>query len=274
MYKLLLFLKKIYVLLLFILLESLCLHFYASSTSYTRSRLLTASNRYVGNLHAGLSYVGHYFVMGRENRILTGEVARLRNQLARYESDSTATLIAPDEIQTYHYQTARVIGNNVTHQENFFTLNRGLRDDVEVDMAVITPDGCIAGYVLSCSEKFSACISVLNRTFRTGGRFKKAGDYVGSVHWDGVSSRYVTLSDIPKHALIARGDTIVTSEYSSIFPPGLVIGTVEKWTLNDQTYLYDVRVLLAAHIASMREVILVRYMDAVERRELETAVGY
>ncbi len=273
MLKLVQFLRKIYVLLLFVLLESICLHYYAGSTSYTRSRLVAASNSVLGGMREGISHVGSYFTMTRQNRELTDQVALLRNRLAMYESDPAIHLPAPGEIAAYQHQTARVIGNSVSGQNNFFTLNRGMRDDVEANMAVITPDGCIAGYVLSCSEKFAACMSVLNREFRTSGKFKRA-EYTGLVSWDGVSQQYVVLSEIPKYAEIVRGDTIVTSDYSFYFPPGLMIGTVEDWTLDDQTYSYNIRVKLAPRLGSMRDVVLVRYMDATERAELEHSDGY
>ncbi len=273
MYRLILLLKKIYVLLLFVLLELLSLHFYASSTSYTKARLLTFSNVCVGRVYSGLSYVGHYFRLGGENRALAEEVARLRNELEMFENDPGKTRLPAGEIPAYHHIAARVVSNSVTRQENFFTLNRGMRDEVESDMAVLSPEGYVAGYVLSCSEKFAACISILNTKFRTSGKFL-SDSYVGSVYWEGTSTHHVTLSDIPKHAQISKGDTIVTSDYSMIFPAGLLIGTVEEWTLNNHTYTFDVKVKLAADLSALREVVVVRYSDAMERSSLEQAVGY
>ncbi|MDR2885456.1 MAG: rod shape-determining protein MreC [Rikenellaceae bacterium] len=273
MLRLINFLKKTYVLLLFVLLEVLSLHFYASSTSYTRSQLLAASNRYVGWIHSSADRVGHYFYLGRENRALSEELARLRNELASYETDPTKVHIATGEIASYQYLSARVVGNSTTKQDNFLTLNRGMRDDVEASMAVISPEGGIVGYVLSCSDKFAACISVLNREFRTSGRVKGT-DYVGSVWWDGVDRERVMLSDIPRYADLHKGDTVVTSSLSVYFPPDVPVGTVEDWTLDEQTYNYHVRVNLATRMAALREVVLVRYMDAAERSALENSMGY
>lgn len=274
MIKFVTFLKRIYVLLLFIVLEVLCLRYYAGSTSYTKSRLLTFSNSVIGSLQRGISDVGHYFSLGAENRALMQQVAELNNRLAAYQQDTTAVdVTALGEFAQYHYMPARVIGNSVTRQENFFTLNKGLRDDVEANMAVISPQGSIVGYVVSCSDKFSACISVLNTQFHTSGKFKNA-DHVGGVHWDGRSAGEVMLTDIPRYAEIHKDDTIVTSHLSSIFPPGVMIGTVESWTLNDRTYCYDVKLNLATRVGSLREVVLVRYMDAAERATLENSAGY
>lgn len=269
MIKLVLFLKKIYVLLLFIVLEFLALHYYANSTSYTKAKLLTVSNSLVGGVYSLFSDIGHYFTLKRDNRVLLDEVTELRNRLAAYEvSDSTLVRKIPEgELNAYQYTSAHVVNNSITRQENYFTLNKGLRDGVEADMAVLSPDGCMAGYVLSCSDRFAVCISALNRNFRTSGRLK-GENYFGSVYWDGLDHQYVILTEIPKYAELAKGDTIVTTDYSAIFPPDMMIGTVEDWTLNNATF-YDVRVRLAAPIASLTDVLLVKYMNAAEQTALE-----
>ncbi len=273
MVKFVLFLKKIYVLFLFIILELLSLRYYASGTDYTSARLLSFSNRWTGSIHESIRNAGHYFTLGAENRALSAEVAGLRNRLAQYEDNAAATPLPEGIIPTYQYLPARVIGNTTTRQQNFLTVDRGLRDDVEADMAVISPGGAIVGYVLACSDKFASCISVLNVNFRTSGKFKNA-PWVGSVWWDGHNSSFVNLSDISREAVLVKGDTVVTSHYSSIFPPDMLIGTIEDWKTNDQTYSYDVRLKLLAPVSSLREVTLVRYTDSVERSELEHSTGY
>ncbi|MBE5033902.1 rod shape-determining protein MreC [Gallalistipes aquisgranensis] len=269
MIKLVLFLKKIYVLLLFIVLEFLALHYYANSTSYTKAKLLTASNGVVGGVYGFFSDVNHYFTLKRDNRLLLDEVTELRNRLAAYEGpDSALVRKTPEgELNAYLYASARVVNNSITRQENYLTLNKGLRDGVEADMAVLSPEGCMVGYVLSCSDRFAVCMSVLNRNFRTSGKIK-GENYFGSIYWDGLDHQYVILTEIPKYAELSRGDTIVTTDYSSIFPPDMMIGTVEEWTLNNATF-YDVKVRLAARIPALTDVLLVKYMDGAERTALE-----
>ena len=79
------------------------------------------------------------------------------------------------------------------------------------------------------------------------------------------------LSEIPKYALIHRGDTIVTTSHSSRFPPDVMIGTVESYQLNNATY-YDVRVKVHTNIAALNNVLAVKYEDAEEREELENSM--
>lgn len=281
MIKFFLFIKKIHFVLIFIVLEAVALHYYAGSTSYTKARLVTASNRVAGGIYAQLSGLNSYFRLKKENASLAAELAAVRNELEGYRreiagdttlsvADSAALLDAVTGRKRYEYFTARVVNNSITRQENYITLNRGVDDGLQADMAVIA-DGGIVGHVLGCSEHFSVCMSVLNRNFRTSGKIKGT-DHIGSISWDGLSYEYVTLSEIAKYAEIHTGDTIVTTTHSSIFPPDVMIGTVESFTLNNATY-YDVKVRLHTDIAALNNVTVVKYLDAEEIDMLEQSVG-
>lgn len=72
MIKFFLFIKKIHFLLLFILLESLAIHYYANSTSYTKVKLVTASNYVVGGIYSQIAGLNSYFHLRRENQALAG----------------------------------------------------------------------------------------------------------------------------------------------------------------------------------------------------------
>ena len=283
MIKLILFLKKIHFFLLFIILEALAIHYYANSTSYTKVKLVTASNYVVGGLYAQLSGVHSFFNLRRENRRLVEELAQLHNELDALRPDTTrsvsvplsardsALLLDPAGGRRYEYYEARVVNNTFTRQENYITLNKGALDGMQPNMAVISGDG-IVGYILSCSDHYSVCMSVLNREFNTSGRIK-GEDYFGSIYWDGVSYEYVTLTEIPKYAPIEKGDTILTTDYSSIFPPDVMIGTVESFELQNATY-YEVKVKLHTNMARVNYVLAVKYLDAEEREALEESVRY
>ena len=124
--------------------------------------------------------------------------------------------------------------------------------------------------MLGCSDHFAVCMSVLNRNFKTSGRIKGT-DYFGSVFWDGSSYEHVTLSEVPKYAPLQVGDTIVTTDYSTIFPPDVLIGTVESFSLHNATF-YNVKVKLHSNIAALGNVLAVKYLDAGERNALEESV--
>ena len=269
MHRFVLFLKKISFILLFIVIEAVALRYFANSSSYNQAKVINASNFLLGDIQAGFSGIKHFFSLGRENRQLADEVARLREQL-RYYGQLTDTLSGQlssgDAEQVYFYNSARVVNNSINKNENFITIDKGMRDGVETEMALLS-DGAIVGYILNCSDRFSVAISILNTRFRTSGRIQ-GEDYFGSIFWDGLRTDEVVLSEIPKYAPLEVGDTIVTTDYSSFFPPDLKIGTVQSFELINGTY-YDARVKLFANIAGLRNVVLVDYVDREEKMELE-----
>lgn len=272
MYRLILFIKRVYVLLLFIILEATALHFYSNSTNYTQAKLLTISNSAVGGLFATFSDVTSYFGLKQENQRLAEEIVTLRNQLETAANQNPVTsadsvMIAGDSVNEYYYMTANVINNSISRQDNLITLDKGWRDGVESGMAIATIDGAIVGYILQSSNKFSVAMSMLNSSFRSSGRIRTT-EWYGPVFWDGTSYQHIMLTDIPKYATIQRGDTIVTTNYSSIFPPNMKVGTVESFQLNE-SLLYDVKVRVFAPMASLNKVMIIKYSDAEERDQLE-----
>lgn len=271
MQKLILFIKRVYVPLLFIIFEIVALRYYAHSSSYAEARLLTTSNRIVGGVYGAISGIGDYFGLRRENRLLLDEVARLNNELTRYRENEVYQLLDSlgSEIETkYTYMTARVIRNSVGRMRNFITLNKGLRDGVETDMAVLTPSGAMVGYVISCSERYAVCISILNVDFNASG--KLAGDgHSGSIYWDGKSTEKVQMHELSKYAAVEVGDTVVSTGYSHFFPEDVAIGYVTSVSADQTTSSYDLELRLAADMTRLNDVVLIKNVDLYELEALE-----
>ena len=127
--------------------------------------------------------------------------------------------------QQYEYIPALVINNSVNLQNNYLTVNRGLRHGVQPNAGVITSDG-IVGITIKSSKRYSTVLSLLHRDTKISAMIKRNG-YHGSLVWKTMNSRNMTLDAIPKHADVQMNDTIITSGYSSIFPEGLMIGVVD-----------------------------------------------
>lgn len=267
MYRLILFFRKYYAVLLFILLEAGAISYYAHATSYTRATLLAASNRATAGLHEGFASVGDYFTLRRDNLRLLDRIAELESRQA--DMLPAADSLAIDSLTAsspYFYTTARVISNSIARQENFFIIDKGLRDGIEENMGVLTPDGAVAGYVRQCSDKYTVCVSVLNRAFSIGGRFLH-NEYFGSVGWDGTDPRFVTLTDIPRYAEVAVGDTVV-SAYSLRFPADRFIGTVAGISSSEDGTTHVIRLRLGARMHALSHVVLVRFADYDELDQL------
>ena len=272
MRKLFEFIRSVYVVVLFVVLEAVAVSCYARSSYYTQARLLSRSNQVVGGVHGFFAGIGHYFTLGRENRMLLARVAQLEERLAQYEEAETAERLDSymQDIgeSKYRFATASVVANTVNRAQNLITLNRGHRDGIVEEMAVLSPDGAMAGYVVACSERYSVAMSVLNTSFRASGKLADS-EYYGSIYWDGLDPDVVVLGELSKYADPQPGQEVVTTGFSQYFPADVLIGWVESASLNETRTAYTVRVRLAAEMSRLNEVVLVGNRDFYEIRNLQ-----
>ena len=260
MYKLLEFLRSTYVALLFVIIEVVAINYYAHSSHFTQARILTQSNRLAGGIHSAFRGVKRFFALPDENRRLLERVAALENELSFYREQ--ALFAALDTVGSplagpYRYTTARVVANSINKQENLLTLNKGRDFEVSPETAVVTPSGAMVGYIVSCSDRYSVAVSILNTSFRAR---------------DGFDAEHVRMRDLSKYAAVERGDTIVSTSFSRYFPAGILIGTVEEFELNETRTAYDVRIRLAADMTALHDVVLVKNQDYNEQRQLEEGI--
>ncbi len=266
------FIRSIYVVVLFVLLEIAALSYYARSTAYTEARLLSRTNSVVGGLNGLVTDMGNFFRLGRENRALTTRIAALEEELARYrEADEAGRLKV--ELRTmgeskYRMTEAAVVSNTVGRAHNYITLNRGGADGITNGMGVITPDGSIAGYTVDYTEHYAVAVSILNPVFRGSGT-PEGSAYQGAIRWDGRNPHFVTLEGLSKYAEPQVGQKILSTGFESYFPAGLTIGTVESATLDEVGTTYTVRVRLSADLSAMNNLIIIENLDHQEIHELQ-----
>lgn len=283
MYKLIEFLRRIHVVLLFIIIEAIALNYYAHSSFYTQAKILSRANSVVGGLQRSVFSVKHFFALRSENEILSARVAELENNLAAYRereanmATDTLTMAQIDstfveQLTQYSYLPARIISNTINRNRNFITLNRGRQHGITEDMAVITPDGSMVGYVVGCSDRYSVVISILNGDFTTSGKIS-GDEHFGSITWNGHSPHKVQMSELTKYAEFEEGAPVVSSGLSHIFPEGVKIGFVESFTENENQTSFDVVVRLAADMTKISNVLVISNNGYVEATELEQEVA-
>ncbi len=273
MYKLIEFIRRIYVVLLFIVIEAIALNYYAHSSYYTQAKILSHANRVTGGVQSAIFGVRHYFTLRHENELLSERVADLEMELAVYREQVAAAGIDSlqphiDELSQYRYTTARIVSNSIARDRNYITLNRGITHGVTENMAVISPDGVMVGYVIGCSERYSVVMPLLNIDFRTSGKIA-GDDHFGSISWGGGSPYKMEMTELSKYADIEVGDEVVSSGLSHYFPEGVKIGYVESYSLNDTQTAYDVVIRLAADVTKISNVIVIENLDYGEVSHLE-----
>lgn len=270
MRNLLAFIIRYHFLLLFLLFESLAMLLLVNSTYYQRSVMQSTGNALSGKFYSSISDVSEYLKLRRTNELLATENALLRQMKGiSFIKTDTASFWMEDTLykQRYKYLVARVINNTVGKRNNYIMLNKGRRHGIDKDMAVITSNG-VVGTVVNVSDNFAWVMSVLNKQTRISGRIRK-NNQMGTVVWNGLNPLYGTLTDIPAHVKIAKGDTIVTSGFSYIFPANLMLGTIEDFRVEQGEHFYVIPFKFSVDFNSLDYVYVVKNLLKEEQQELE-----
>jgi rod shape-determining protein MreC len=160
-----------------------------------------------------------------------------------------------------------VIHNSYNVYENYITIKGGEIAGIKPDMGVINSLGII-GIVDYTSPKYATVVSILNRKSQINAKIKKTNHF-GSLIWDGKSTGFVQLIDVPRLAAIRKGDTIVTGGQSVIFPENINIGTIDKIYIDDQTNYYTLNVKLFNDMTNLGHVYIIKSKDRDEIINLE-----
>jgi rod shape-determining protein MreC len=256
--------------LFFILLQALCLYFLIRNSRFQQASIFNATNKVVTTTMEGVSYVKEYIHLRDNNNSLAEENARLRGLLndAHYVEDST-TVLVNDTLgyQQYSYLPARVINNAVHHRNNFITLNKGSKEGVQPEMAVITSNG-VVGIVNHVSDHYCTVMSLLHKETNISAMIRSNG-FFGSLKWDGENPDYVYLNEIDKTVPVRKGDTVVTTSFSAIFPAGVQIGKVEETKIEPGSPFFRIKVKLFMSFRNLSHVYIVKNLLKEEQRKLE-----
>lgn len=195
----------------------------------------------------------------QENERLRRQLADLSVELQRqraraFKADRLQLLLDLREAMAPRTLAAEVIAGDPTAIFRTVTINRGSRDGVRPDMAVISGPG-VVGRVFGEPAPHAARVQLLIDLNAGAGatieRSRAGGVVVGD---DGKTS--LRMEYVSNLADVVPGDTVVTSGLDGIYPPGFVIGTVT--TVTRGTGLYrDVRVRPSVDFSLVEEVLIV-----------------
>jgi rod shape-determining protein MreC len=260
---------------LFLLLETLSVFLLIQYNVYQRAVFINAANSVRGNVYNIFHSVTQYLSLREANEQLVLENTYLRNNLKSSLYDNRVQSFHVNDTcfsQHYIYIPAQIINNSVSKQNNYITLNRGSRQGIRPDMGVICPSG-VVGVVRNVSENFSLVISVLNCSLNKYSAKVERSGYFGSLSWNGRNYRFASLSEIPYHVNIHKGDTIVTTGYSVSFPEGIILGTIENFSAGEGDSFYDITVRLSTDFKALNYVYVISNLMKDEQKKIEREVS-
>lgn len=266
------FLARNYYYLLFIFLQVICVLLIMKNRNFQSSRILNSSNYVSAEAYRVVANSKEYLSLKEENYKLARQNANLLNiiRTSAYELIQVKALEKNDTLykQKYIYTNAKTINNSTNLRSNYITLNIGSEQGIRHDMAIVNSEG-IVGVIKDVSRNFSSALSILHKDVKVNCMLKKDGSY-GPLSWekdDDYTS--ATLTDIPIHARFKNGDTIVTSALSSIFPEGIMVGTVKSFERKSGDAFYTVKVNLSTKFKRVNHVYVIKNIFKVEQDSLE-----
>lgn len=262
---------------LFIFLEVICLVLIYRHSTYRQSVLLSSANVVTGYVGSLTGSVSSYMNLGDVNRDLSErngqlemELLELKELLKRKEAEEADfTGFVPDSTEHFPFRfiMARVINNSVSHISNYLTINKGAKDGIAPDMGVVSEKG-IVGIVTTVSSHFAVVMPILNPKLRLSAKIA-GSNYFGSLGWNGRNARYVQLDEIPRHVEFEKGDTVVTSGFSAIFPAGIMVGQVSDFKRQHDDNFYSLEVELSTDFQALDNVRILINMQQAEQMQLE-----
>src|SRR5271169_1722730 len=193
----------------------------------------------------------------RENRELRAQIERMRIEDSRLSEDArmarrVQTLLQFKEQYVENTVAAQVIGTSGSEQSRVLYLDKGSKDGIKTDMAVITPTGIVgkivqvfptSSQVLPINDQFSGVGAVLKDT-RLQGILKDS------------QNGTTTLQYIMSDEKVEPGEEVLTSGGDRIFPKGLPVGRVVSVEPGKDLFL-NIRVVPSARLDQVEEVLVV-----------------
>ncbi|MEO8769427.1 MAG: rod shape-determining protein MreC [Ferruginibacter sp.] len=273
-----LFIRRYSNLLFFLVLQVISIYFIVHYSRYHNAAFGNFANQFTGKVNTQYSNVQRYFNLKKTNDSLVKANEVLYNKLkANFELPDTTSKTGVDSIKVdsilqfrkYTYMAATVVSNSVSAQNNFIVLSRGKAKNVKPQMGIVDINNNVVGIVTDVTNDFAVVMSVLHKDSHISGKLLKTGE-IGTVLWDGKEANSVTLTGISKGVKIAKGDSVITSgfEYSSSFPKGMLIGTVEAVYNEVSTSYVKIKIHTAANFYNLQYVYVIDYSQQESIKEI------
>lgn len=247
----------------FILLEVICFVLLFRFNNFQGSVYFSSANAVAGKVYEYNSSVTTFFNMSQSNKklsernlILEQQVRALTQYIATNHGDSLAMEQCQKQaLAGFKLIPAKVIQSTINREDNLITIDKGKADGIHEDMGVACGTG-VVGVVYMASDHYSIVLPVINVNSNISVMIRKRG-YFGFLHWKGTPSDIAYVDDVPRHARFALGDYVVTNGYSSIFPPGIMVGKILHVFNSSDGLSYRVQLRLSTDFGKLRHVCVI-----------------
>jgi rod shape-determining protein MreC len=213
---------------------------------------------------SGNIWHNYFYLRGvrAENRDLKLQIERMSLEQARMSQDADQArrlqaLLGFKERFISQTMAAQVIGSSGSELSRSVYIDKGYKDGIKPDMAVITADG-IVGKVLRADNRHVAQVLLIDDQTSGVGAILDKTRLQGILR--GTPTGEVVLEKVMSDETVPVGELVLTSGGDGIFPKGLLVGKVTKASPGSDLFL-NIRVRPAADLSRLEEVLVVTKMD-------------
>ena len=178
------------------------------------------------------SYMFKYEALEAENQVLKAQIAQMED-VAR-QADATSrenerlrkTIKLQNAHESYVLQDAYIIGWSSTDFTSVLTVTRGSDAGIATNMCAVTETGEVVGLVTQVGKNYAEIKTVLDSTLEISSTISSSG-YNGMVkggYMNG-TEKLLKMDYLPSAAIIRNNQQVVTSG-STVYPRGLIVGSV------------------------------------------------
>ncbi|MBQ4068979.1 MAG: rod shape-determining protein MreC [Lachnospiraceae bacterium] len=198
-----------------------------------------------------------------ENEALKKELAELKesNALSVQEKNELQRLRELYELDS-KYNSYSKIGASIISKDSgnwfsTFTINKGAKDGIKVDMNVIG-NGGLVGIVAEVGDNYSIVRAIIDDESNVSAQFSSTSDECivkGDLMM--INEGVLSVINIDKDAKVADGDMIVTSNISQKFLPGILIGYVKNIKDDPNNLTKSAQITPVVDFAHLEEVLVI-----------------
>ncbi len=194
-----------------------------------------------------------------ENRKLKEEIYKLRLEQQRYreaffENQRLREIVSLKEREKRYVATARIISRGPDPWSNTLVIEKGGRDGVIKDMAVITPLGLV-GKISAVGDNYSYVLLVTDVSFSAAVKIQETRN---EAILSGTGTGHCVLKYVSEEDTITQGDVVITSGFDDLFPQELVVGYVSRVDKKGAGIFQQVEVTPSQDLTRLDEVIIVK----------------
>lgn len=259
---------------LFLILEVASLVLLFQYNSYQGSVLFSTANAVNGRILAWDAEIESYFSLTKANEELTQrnlyleqQVRALSGKITEITQDSGWTKRGQMALlKDYRLIPAKVVSSTLNRHDNLITIDKGYEDGVRKDMGVVCGNG-VVGIVYLTSNHYSVVIPTLNTASNISCAIHGRG-YFGYLRWTGGDTKTAYVDDIPRHAHFRLYENVETSGYSSVFPPGILVGRIQHVYNSADGVSYRLQIVLSTDFGTLRNVCVIDNTSLLERLDV------